>query len=97
MLADIESSVTEIKEILKNDPSRELLYFLKSESDQQKIRDELFLQTLQAMTTPPQQPHYAFYSQHQMASYQPQPGPSQQNLHKYKAGSFIRELNEDNM
>ena len=43
LLADIESSVTEMKEILKNDPSRELLDFLKSESGQQKRRDELFL------------------------------------------------------
>ena len=70
-LADIESSVTEMKAILKNDSSRELLDFLKSESEQQKRRGQLFLQTLQAVTTPPQQPHYTFYSQHQMASYQP--------------------------
>ena len=68
LLADIETSVTEMKEILKNDPSRELLDFLKSESEQQKRRDELFLQILQAMTTPTEQPHYAFYSQQQMAS-----------------------------
>ena len=97
LLANIENSVTEMKEIVKNDPSRELLEFLKSESEQQKRSDELYLQTLQAMTTPPQQPHYAYYSQHQIASYQPQPGSSQQNLHNYKVGSFIRELNEDNM
>ena len=97
LLANIESSVTEMKEIVKNDPSRELLESLKSESEQQKRSDELFLQTLQAMTTPPQQPHYAYYSQHQIASYQPQPGSSQQNLHNYKVGSFIRELSEDNM
>ena len=97
LLADIESSVTEMKEILKNDPSKELLDFLKSESEQQKRRDDLLLQILQAMTTSPQQPHYVFYCQHQIASYQPQPGSSQQNLHNYKVGSFIRELNEDNM
>ena len=93
LLADIESSVTEMKEILKNNPSRELLHFLKSESEQQNRRDDLFLQTLQVMTIPPRQPHYTFYSHHQMASYQPQPGSFQQNLHNYKVGSFIRELN----
>ena len=36
LLANIKSSVAEMKEILKNDPSRELLDFLKSESEQQK-------------------------------------------------------------
>lgn len=58
LLAEIESSVTEMKETLKSDPSRELLYFLRSESEQRKKREKM--QTLQAMATPPQQRHWAF-------------------------------------
>ena len=47
----MNSSVKELKEMLADDPTKELLTFLKEDSERQAKRDDMFLQLMSTMIT----------------------------------------------